>query len=274
MGDNLISLYLLKQLDRKINIVGTQHTKNIAKLIDYETNITIEAIFEDIPAFYHIREKGIIEALKSIFKFRKYIKQHEINELIFEKKDFRIILLTFGLSKPFAKNTTKHVYLNRKNLIEHLYAKNIFLKPSIKPTKNAKKILINPIAKIQNRNIQKKDLTIIINILKLHLFEISIIDYLEEYNEYKNAVDYYYTHTTLDDVKNLILSTDFFIGTDSFLVHLAYYLEKAFFIIFNFEYFDFLPPNCEIINNYIITPNTNNFSYSLEEKFKSLGLIP
>lgn len=272
LGDNLISLYLLKQLDEKLTILGTTHTKTIANLIDCQH--TIKVVFEDIPAFYHLRDKGIFNAIYDILKFRTYIKNYGINELVFEKYDFRIKLLTFGLSKYISKNTTQHAYLNRKNLIESTYNQSIFLKPSLKPNNHTKKILINPIAKMTQRNIQKSDLSIIIDILKMYSFEISIIDYSQNYNEYKLFVDHYYTGTNLEEAKNFILDTDFFIGTDSFLIHLAYYLDKSFFLVLNFDYFDFLPPNCEIINNYIITSHSNNFAFELRKKFNLLGLIP
>ena len=272
-GDNLISLYLLSQIDAKVKILGTKHTQNIARLMEVEDKFDLEVIFDDIPAFYDVRKQGMINAIKDMFKFRQYIKEHNIKELIFEKKDIRTKMLTFGLSKYLATNLTKPVYINRKNLIEESYSSTIQLKSSIKPNKETHTILISPSSRIQEKNIRKNDFDIIISILKEFNFTIQLVDYTGDYIEYKDKVNEYYPNTTLDDVKELIVKSDFFIGADSFLVHLAYFYDKAFFIVFNLENFDFLPPNADVIDNYIITNRQSNIEKELKNKFIKLGVV-
>lgn len=275
-GDNLISLYLLSQIDGKIKILGTKHTQNIARLMEVEDKVNIDVIFDDIPAFYDVKKRGMVKAFKDMFKFRQYIKEHNIKELFFEKQDIRTQMLTFGLSKYIAtKNLTKQVYINRKNLIEKYYTSTIKLKSSIKPSKGKEtnRILISPSSRIQDKNIRKNDCDIIIAILKEFNFTIQLVDYTGDYIEYKDKVNEYYHNTTLSDVKELIVKSDFFIGADSFLVHLAYFFEKAFFIVFNFESFEFLPPNADVIENYILTNRQINIETEFRNKFIKLGII-
>ena len=79
LGDNLISLSLLEQLDEKVKILGTKHTQNISKLIDVEDKLDIDIVFDEIPAFYDIKKMGILKAIKDFYKFIKYIKMETIN---------------------------------------------------------------------------------------------------------------------------------------------------------------------------------------------------
>lgn len=91
LGDNLISLSLLQQLNDEVHILGTQHTKNILNLMGLQKNIHINKVFEDIPAFYDIKKKGIISACRDFYKFIKYIRSNDIDELIFEKKTLGVL---------------------------------------------------------------------------------------------------------------------------------------------------------------------------------------
>lgn len=273
LGDNLISLSLLYQMDGHVQIIGTKHTQSIITLMGVEDKFDLLVPFEDIPAFYDIRKQGIFKAIKDIIIFRSYVKKHNIKELIFEKYDWRAKFLTFAIACYIAKNTTKQVYINRKNLFDFCYEGNFKLKNSLKPSKKIQKILINPIAREQKRSISKEHLKIIFEVLKSCNIQIILLDYSGDYHEFKNLVNKYWSHTRLNEAKNIMQDCDFFIGTDSFLIHLAYYLEKPFFIIFNFEYFDFLPPNCEVLNNYVITSNCRCFKKDITLKFKDIGLI-
>lgn len=273
LGDNLISLSLLAQRDKPIKILGTKQTQSIITLIGVEDKFDLLMPFEDIPAFYDIRRQGIFKAIKDIIIFRSYVKKYHIQELVFEKLDWRARLLTFGISRFIAKNTTKQVYINRKNLLNFCYEENFKLKNVPKLRSTVQKVLINPLAREQKRNISKEHLESILEVLKSCNIKITLLDYSEDYHEFKNMVNEYWSHTSLNEVKLIMQNHDFFIGTDSFLIHLAYYLEKPFFIIFNFEYFDFLPPNCEVINNYIITSNCRYFKEDIIFQFKEIGLI-
>ncbi len=72
LGDNLISLSSLAQLNIRVNILGTKHTKNIIKLIGLEDKFAIQVVFDDIPAFYDIRKKGLVKAIKDLYSLISY----------------------------------------------------------------------------------------------------------------------------------------------------------------------------------------------------------
>ncbi len=274
LGDNVISIDLLSQINKKIKVIGTQHTKNIIELLGLETHFSVTVLYDDIPAFYDVKRQGVKKAIKDVIKFRTYIKTNNLDNLIFEKQDFRISILTRGIVKrTYSRTILNNVYVNRKDLIESIFKKTIELKSALPPFKNTKNILINPISGNIRRNISISQLLVICDLLKVNNFNVSIVDHQGDYSEFQNNVDHYYCNTSLEEVKQLIMDHDFFIGTDSFLIHLAHALDKPYFIIFNYKYFDFLPPYVEILNNYIITTNTKNLQLSLSEKFKSIGLL-
>ena len=79
--------------------------------------------------------------------------------------------------------------------------------------------------------------------------------------------------TSLISARELIKESDFFVGTDSFLIHLAYFYNKSFFIVFNYEYFDFLPPGCEVIGNYVIINPLEDNKNKIKRRLSLLGVL-
>lgn len=274
LGDNLISLSILEKLDKKIIILGTKHTKNIVKLIGLEDKFNIQVVFDDIPAFYDIRKKGLVKAIKDLYKFIRYIQKHQILEIIFEKKDFRSTLILFFTHARgyFPSQFNPKVYENRKELIENIYQQSIYLNNYLLKIETPKKILINPLTRVEVKNIDHRHLNFIINELSKYDYEIYLIDIEKRYQEFENKVQYYLTNTTLEDVKQLINECDLYIGGDSFLIHLAYYLQKNYFMIFYRDNDDFLPPNITQ-DFYIKAHESDDFDNELKQKFKSIGLI-
>ena len=106
----------------------------------------------------------------------------------------------------------------------------------------------------------------------IHSFEPIKSEFDIMYQEFKDDVNSYLTNTTLDDVKELILISDLYIGADSFLVHLSYYLKKTYFIVFYQNNDDFLPPNAND-KFYLKCNELDNFEENLKNKFKKIGLI-
>jgi len=274
LGDNLISLSLLQQLNFKVNILGTKHTKNIVKLLDLEDQFNVQVVFDDIPAFYDIRKRGFLQAIKHLYTLIRYIQKNQISEIIFEKKDLRSTFILFftNIKGHFPNNINKKIYKNRKDLIENIYQQPINLNSYILKIENPKKIVINPLTRVELKNINKSHLNFIINELRKYNYEIYLIDIEKRYQEFENKVQYYLTNTTLEDVKQLIKGCDLYVGGDSFLIHLAYYLQRNYFMIFYRDNDDFLPPNITD-NFYIKAHGSGNFNDELKLKFKNIGLI-
>ena len=274
LGDNLISLYLLNQYHgrEKIVILGTALTRKVAELIGVADRFDIEVVFDDIPAFYDVRKKGLLRALKDLLLFRRFLKKRRFGTVILEKKDFRSALMTFGLSRVHYGQKIRQTYLDRKELFEESFAIPIQLKASVKPGRNIRSVLIAPSSRLSVKNIHSNDLENILSCLETANMAVSLVDYTEEYSVFRKKVGAYITGTTLEDVKRLLLGHDLLIGADSFLIHMAYYFEKPFVAVYNVPNLDFLPPGAEPNGSFIVVDPAGGNRAVISDKLKTLGI--
>ncbi|MCH4600727.1 glycosyltransferase family 9 protein, partial [Helicobacter pylori] len=247
LGDNLITLSLLKEIAFKqqqpLKILGTRLTLKIAKLLECEKHFEIIPVFENIPAFYDLKKQGVFLAMKDFLWLLKALKKHKIKHLILEKQDFRSFLLAKFVSITTPNKEIKNIYQNRQELFSQIYG-HVFDNPSYPMSvKNPKKILINPFTRSIDRSIPLEHLQIVLKLLKP--FCVTLLDFEERYAFLKDEVAHYRAKTSLEEVKSLILESDLYIGGDSFLIHLAYYLKKNYFIFFYRDNDDFMPPKNE-----------------------------
>ncbi|GAA7796424.1 glycosyltransferase family 9 protein [Helicobacter pylori] len=272
LGDNLITLSLLKEIASKqqqpLKILGTHLTLKIAKLLECEKHFEIIPLFENVPAFYDFKKQGVFLAMKDFLWLLKAIKKHKIKHLILEKQDFRSALLAKFIPITTPNKEIKNVYQNRQELFSQVYG-HVFNNSSYPMNlKNSKKILINPFTRSIDRSIPLEHLQIILKLLKP--FRVTLLDFEERYAFLQNEAVHYRAKTSLEEVKNLILESDLYIGGDSFLIHLAYYLKKNYFIFFYRDNDDFMPPKNE---NFLKAHKSHSIEQDLAKKFRHLGLL-
>ncbi|GAA8454959.1 glycosyltransferase family 9 protein [Helicobacter pylori] len=272
LGDNLITLSLLKEIvfkqQQPLKILGTHLTLKIAKLLECEKYFEIIPLFENVPAFYDFKKQGVFLAMKDFLWLLKAIKKHQIKHLILEKQDFRSALLAKFIPITTPNKEIKNVYHNRQELFSQVYG-HVFDNSSYSMSvKNPKKILINPFTRENDRNISLEHLKIVLKLLKP--FCVTLLDFEERYAFLKDKVAHYRAKTSLEEVKNLILESDLYIGGDSFLIHLAYYLKKNYFIFFYRDNDDFMPPKNE---NFLKAHKSHSIEQDLAKKFRHLGLL-
>ncbi|GAA8483968.1 glycosyltransferase family 9 protein [Helicobacter pylori] len=272
LGDNLITLSLLKEIAFKqqqpLKILGTHLTLKIAKLLECEKHFEIVPLFENVPAFYDLKKQGVFLAMKDFLWLLKAIKKHQIKHLILEKQDFRSALLAKFIPITTPNKEIKNVYHNRQKLFSQIYGHVFDNPPYPMNLKNPKKILINPFTRSIDRSIPLEHLQIILKLLKP--FCVTLLDFEERYAFLQNEAVHYRAKTSLEEVKNLILESDLYIGGDSFLIHLAYYLKKNYFIFFYRDNDDFMPPKNE---NFLKAHKSHYIEQDLAKKFRHLGLL-
>ncbi len=272
LGDNLITLSLLKEIASKqqqpLKILGTRLTLQIAKLLECEKHFEIIPIFENIPAFYDLKKQGVFLAMKDFLWLLKAIKKHKIKHLVLEKQDFRSAFLAKFIPITTPNKEIKNVYQNRQELFSQIYGHVFDNPPYPMNLKNPKKILINPFTRSIDRSIPLEHLQIVLKLLKP--FCVTLLDFEERYAFLQNETAHYRTKTSLEEVKNLILESDLYIGGDSFLIHLAYYLKKNYFIFFYRDNDDFMPPKNE---NFLKAHKSHSIEQDLAKKFRHLGLL-
>ncbi|GAA7613590.1 glycosyltransferase family 9 protein [Helicobacter pylori] len=272
LGDNLITLSLLKEIAFKqqqpLKILGTRLTLKIAKLLECEKHFEIIPLFENVPAFYDLKKQGVFLAIKDFLWLLKAIKKHKIKHLILEKQDFRSALLAKFIPITTPNKEIKNVYHNRQELFSQIYGHVFDNSQYSMSVKNPKKILINPFTRSIDRSIPLEHLQIVLKLLKP--FCVTLLDFEERYAFLKDRVAHYRTKTSLEEVKNLILESDLYMGGDSFLIHLAYYLKKNYFIFFYRDNDDFMPPKNE---NFLKAHKSHSIEQDLAKKFRHLGLL-
>ncbi|PUD89205.1 glycosyltransferase family 9 protein, partial [Helicobacter pylori] len=225
LGDNLITLSLLKEIAFKqqqpLKILGTRLTLQIAKLLECEKHFEIIPLFENVPAFYDLKKQGVFLAMKDFLWLLKVLNKHKVKHLILEKQDFRSALLSKFIPITTPNKEIKNVYQNRQELFSQIYGHVFDNSQYSMSVKNPKKILINPFTRSIERSIPLEHLKIVLKLLKP--FCVTLLDFEERYAFLQNEAAHYRAKTSLEEVKNLILESDLYIGGDSFLIHLAYY---------------------------------------------------
>ncbi len=111
---------------------------------------------------------------------------------------------------PPPPQENKNVYQNRQELFSQIY-NHVFDNTQYSiHLESPKKILINPFTRENYRNISLEHLRIVLKLLKP--FSITLLDFEERYLFLKDEVTHYYTKTSLEEVKNLILESDLYMG--------------------------------------------------------------
>lgn len=274
LGDNVISLSLLSKLKGKVKVLGTNSTIKVAELMGLDSQLSITPLFDDIPAFYDIRKQGLKKAITDIMAFRKFLKDNNIKKLIFEKKDFRAYLLTLGLGVLWkGASLDENVYDSRKSIIEESlreYGQIQF--DTYMDFSSVQNVLIAPVSRLDEKCIKPEDLRALISVLKNKFIEIELLDYSGDYSDFKSDVDNYIHGTSLAEVKSLLLSSDLYIGADSFLIHLAYFFKKPFFVVFNKANEEFMTP-ATIKNDSSFLSISGISEERIVSKFFELGII-
>jgi ADP-heptose:LPS heptosyltransferase len=256
-GDNAISLFLLNQLNCPKYVEGTYLTKKVMELCEFDNKFHLTHNFIKIPAFYNIKNSSLLNIIKDFIKFYFLLKEGDYEINILEKEDFRskiLSLISFNFFYTPLRN--KNVYLDRKALIEELYSQDLILHPLARYS-NGTNIVINPTSRLEIKNIKINELKLIINILNINGKEVTLIDYDGRYKELKSSVSLYYEKTELNFAVELLKKSDFYIGADSFFIHLSYIFKIPFYIYFNFENEYFMPPFCIKENNFIVSSKYN-----------------
>lgn len=248
-GDNLISLTLLRNShSHEITVHGTSLTKQIAEIIEVN-DVNFKKVYDGIPAFYNFKKESFMKSVKDFIFLIKYIKVNvPSNELVFfEKDDFRFKLMKLFLNSYTLKAASKEIgfYQDRAKVIERNLGKRIEFALSKDFKLRGKSVVINPVGRNEVRHLRKDILDFLVKRMKNLDFTISLIDYLGVYSEFESNVDNYYTKTSLKEAVNILKNADVYCGPDSLFIHLAYFYQKPFFCIMNYDSSYFLPPGSE-----------------------------
>lgn len=264
-GDNLISLKLLSNYpNNSFKVHGTALSREIIKIVPF-TYTNFVQIYDNIPAFYNIKKSTLINIFRDFIHLVRYIRYNiPVDERIFfEKDDFRFKLLKIFCFKHnfVAAKRRQNIYIDRFEMLKsHMNSKEASLVSSHSFKLTGKCALINPTGRNKLRHISPAVLEELLRHLKQHGFSVCLIDHLTIYSAFAEKVDNYYSRTSLEDAVEILKNSDLYCGPDSLFMHLAYFYEKPFFCVMNYDSSYFLPPESDFCSCIIYGENKKELS--------------
>ena len=259
-GDNLISLALLAKLRNKSNvkIIGTTLTQVIAPFIpNLEIPIILE--FDNIPAFYDVRRRGITSAINEAKIFATNLTQYvgKQDTVVFEQNSLKSKLLSAYLGRRYiAPPKGNNVYEDTQRLLQQVFDEQIDLKDAAPLPRLPCRVTINPTSRWKYKAIANTTLEYIISYFHNHQCEIHLLDPQKEYLSMRHRVGSYHSDTSLKEAGELVKGSELYIGADSLFSHFSYHFGIPFVVVFNRAYLYFSPPGVGRIGNYIESAST------------------
>lgn len=235
-GDSIITGSIIESMvaDQDMYLVGTNISKSAWSLLHKKLTPRV-VLFDDFPAFYSIKASGFGAAWRDFEVAREWAVRNvkRDDSVIFERgKDLRSRLMLRGLGCEIVESYKEEgAYVDRANMLgpfcgvhEWMAAERLCSRP--------KQILINPCARDRIRAVPKAALYEILKTLKEADVSVHLVDYDGSYDEFARLVNKYLYRPGLETSVEHLRSSDFYIGPDSFFIHLAYYFripQLAFF---------------------------------------------
>lgn len=273
-GDNVISLALLDQLPGTKRLLGTGLTADVMTICGFDRGFELTRVFAGIPAFYDLRKRGPLRAVRDGATLLRALRAAGARQLHFEKADFRSVLFAALVrGRARAPGRKANVYADRRAVLEELYGARLRLAP-LAAAAAGRRVLINPASRLVRKNVAEADLGTLIDLLQAAGKSVTLIDYDGRLGDFRERVDDYRTGTTLVQAADLLRATDYYIGADSFFVHLAYVFARPFFVFLNQRNDYFMPPGCLEAGNYLVRGEiAGELRPRLESDFARLGWL-
>ncbi len=253
-GDLTIALNAIRRVNsedrNKIYCIAGVHHKELLNAIKPNCNIIIlPNIYSGVPAFYDVRDKGIISAAKSFinafFEFRKL----ELNntQLLFDKIGVREWILSIGSIRIGLDDNCDNIYVGyKKTLIKNGFS----VSDSVVKAGGGKRIIIFPNARKSFRNIPEKLLMKIISECINFGYDPVIFELDNERSLELKNVKKVRSNLSFSNTINYVNSSRAVISCDSLPVHIASYFDKPVFVVSPYNKTKYWLPENSLINNY------------------------
>ncbi len=221
-------------------------------------NGKIYRLFDDVPPFYNVRQKGLQCAVMSALRFRTALRCElsvkRADTLIFEKRDVRNHLITAGLASSAEPLMKEGIYCDRRDLIQHLLGARIPLKQTRPAYRFPRTVAINPASRVSRKSIPPQVVSALVRYLCHRKIRVRLID-PDGTNEdtCRGLVESYWRGIDLNTASAVLRQSDLYIGADSLFIHLAYYLDVPFVTLYNQSpNLYFAPPGVKSSGNYMV----------------------
>jgi len=247
-GDTLITASLLEQAGAAasgIRIVGTGLVPRVAEVMRHPIRVD-EVIFDEMPAFYTVKKRGIRAALADIQAFRRWSQTGLAagSTVVFEREPkLRNRALVAGRGcrlVEVAKQDT--AYADRARVLSALLGCDIALPPAPLGASPARSLLINPSSRVPAKALSPAVVERLTRQARAAGVDVVLIDVDGEYAGLRSQVSEYQLKPRLADAVATLRRVDRYLGPDSFFLHLAYYYRIPALAFFADDNHYFRPP--------------------------------
>jgi ADP-heptose:LPS heptosyltransferase len=250
-GDFLIPISVLDNLNiTDFTILTLPQNKELYEILNSTVTVEYLCMIKKTPAFFDIKNKGILNALNDFNKIKKEFillkNQKKSFDFYIDNSDFRYSLLLSGFTRKSIYNENSNIYLDYLTCFSVDKTLSIY-----KNSKKIKKASIFPDSRLKSKQISSNDLESIKKLFNLMGISYNIYCYNDEIsgNSYES----------FDELKSLILDSDLIVSADSLAAHLAFYLKIPVFTVLNRK------------NDYWLNPFSRQFNlYTFSNDFTSL----
>lgn len=258
-GDALVSLSLLEKIrpakPDQVVVLGTGLTSAVLGTLKHPPWWKQRELFGGIPGFYELRTQSPLSAVRDLAFLSRLLRNtlNESDQLLLEKQDWRSSLLSVGNKGIVVTPRGTSAYQARKEMLEMVFSSSITLPHCQKPAIRPKKVLINPSARQAVRCFSGELLKVLLGFFSTKGCEVTLLDPTGQYEAFAERSAAYMRAPSLASAARAVRESDFYVGPDSFFLHLAYYYDKPFFTFFLPGWFYFAPPGTLDLGNYAIS---------------------
>ena len=222
-GDLVIELNFL-DLEPSMVLITPAYNKNLLNALGYKGKVEYFQYpnNEIPPLFFNFKSTNYFGIIKSFFLLRSAIKSYSKKfEIIFYESSWKWKLLSFGISKCYLKSTNDNIYnslINKYNLIFSL-------------NKRKYSFIQNMVCSIfpDSRQVEKSIPTSAIEKIYCELINYGYKVIVYTGRELKNNINHK-NITTLNELDEIIISSNLCITADSMPLHLSYYRKIPVFV--------------------------------------------
>jgi len=249
-GDALISASIMNKSSNKFVLICDTSTESILKY--FFPNLEIRS--SNLRCIYDFKKSSFFSILSSFMWVYRLIKAlNKEDRIYFDKHDIRAVVFSYLTKAKYIRNSynEKNIYLDRLNYINGIVSIDNYSSCNCYIPQNAK-VAYFPISRIFSKNFTYETYSKLSHFLNIYSSrQIVYKHYLDLECSNKFSFNNY---NDINELVSIINESDLLVVCDSLVLHVAYLLNKPFWVVFNNEInHKWLPPGAE--ENYILIHN-------------------
>ena len=256
MGDCVISFGLLQNVrpSAGLKVVGTQLAGRVAAALPF-TQHPFESVLalsgggrraDDVAAFFDLKQSGVRRAMADLRTVRAALRGllRPGDRVLLEHADWRNRFVVPGGNgvAMLAPPRGASIYADRLWLFRSAFGDLPDLRPCRRPGSRPRTMAVNPGARQDFKRLPPRVVENLVRHAHARGIAVHLLDPAGHHAAVAGQVERYIAHPPLPAALEVLREADLYVGSDSFFLHLAYYLDKPLFAIVPVELPYFAPP--------------------------------